>query len=169
MSVNKVILVGNVGRDPEVKYIDANKVVARLAIATNESYRDRNGNLVDQTEWHNVELWDDLARLAEKYVKKGKMLYIEGKLRTNKWTDKETNQERQSKFIRATQMTFLGGTGGGGNDEGSGSQSSYNKSSNNSGGNQNYNNSGNDNTNSNNSNYEAPAAPEPMPDDDLPF
>jgi single-strand DNA-binding protein len=176
MSVNKVILVGNVGRDPEVKYIDANKVVARLAIATNESYRDRNGNLVDQTEWHNVELWDDLARLAEKYVKKGKMLYIEGKLRTNKWTDKETNQERQSKFIRATQMTFLGGTGSGGNDEGSGSQSSYNKSSNNSGGNQNYNNSGNDNTNSNNSNnsgnnsnYEAPAAPEPMPDDDLPF
>lgn len=173
MSVNKVILVGNVGKDPEVKYIDANKVVARLAIATNESYRDRNGNLVDQTEWHNVELWDDLARLAEKYVKKGKMLYIEGKLRTNKWVDKETNQERQSKFIRATQMTFLGGTGGGGSDEGSGGQSSYNKGSSNSGSNQNYNNNAGTNTNSNgggnNSNYEAPTAPEPMPDDDLPF
>lgn len=172
MSVNKVILVGNVGRDPEVKYIDANKVVARLAIATNESYRDRNGNLVDQTEWHNVELWDDLARLAEKYVKKGKMLYIEGKLRTNKWVDKDTNQERQSKFIRATQMTFLGGTGGGGSEEGVGSgQSSYNRGGNS--GNQNYNNNaGNNNpTNNggNNSSYEAPTAPEPMPDDDLPF
>lgn len=157
MSVNKVILVGNVGRDPEVKYLDNNKVVAKLAIATNESYRDRNGNVVDQTEWHNIEMWDDLAKLAEKYVKKGKLLYVEGKIRTNKWTDRETNQERQSKFIRATAMNFLGSSR---DSEGDGG-SSYNR--------------GNDNNNyQNNNNTSAPAndpapAPEPMPDDDLPF
>ncbi|MGV3598534.1 MAG: single-stranded DNA-binding protein [Bacteroidota bacterium] len=160
MSVNKVILVGNVGKDPEVKYLDGNKAVARITIATNESYRDRNGQLVEQTEWHNVELWDDLARLAEKYVKKGKMLYIEGKIRTNKWVDKDTNQERQSKYIRANAMTFLGGGTGGGGEEGSGS--SYNKGAN----------TGNYSNNSGapSQQYDnVPAAPEPMPDDDLPF
>lgn len=173
MSVNKVILVGNVGKDPEVKYLDNNKVVAKLAIATNESYRDRNGNVVDQTEWHNIEMWDDLAKLVEKYVKKGKLLYIEGKIRTNRWTDRETNQERQNKFIRATSMNFLGSSGGGdSNDDGGGS---YNKSSNNSGGNNNQNNN-NYNSNSGNTNNggdapksEPAIAPEPMPDDDLPF
>jgi single-strand DNA-binding protein len=163
MSVNKVILVGNVGKDPEVKYLDGNKAVARITIATNESYKDRNGQLVEQTEWHNVEMWDELARLAEKYVKKGKMLYIEGKIRTNKWVDKDTNQERQSKYIRATTMTFLGGGSGGNGDEGS--SSSYR-------GNTNTNNSGsNNNTNSAPTpQYDnVPTAPEPMPDDDLPF
>lgn len=159
MSVNKVILVGNVGKDPEVKYLDGNKAVARITIATNESYRDRNGQLVEQTEWHNVELWDDLARLAEKYVKKGKMLYIEGKIRTNKWVDKDTNQERQSKYIRANAMTFLGG-GTGGGEEGSGS--SYNRGGNN-------NNYGNNNSTPTQQYDNVPAAPEPMPDDDLPF
>jgi single-strand DNA-binding protein len=159
MSVNKVILVGNVGKDPEVKYIDGNKVVARITLATNESYRDRNGQNVEQTEWHNIEMWDDLARLAEKYVKKGKMIYVEGKLRTNKWMDKETNQERQSKFIRATAMTFLGGNDrngqqGGGEEGGS---SSYNRQP------------INNNQPASNNNYEAPVAPEPMPEDDLPF
>jgi len=160
MSVNKVILVGNVGKDPEVKYIDGNKVVARITLATNESYRDRNGQTVEQTEWHNIEMWDDLARLAEKYVKKGKMIYVEGKLRTNKWMDKETNQERQSKFVRATAMTFLGGSdrsGQQGGEEGGGSSYSRPQSNN------------NQPANNTNSNYEAPVAPEPMPEDDLPF
>lgn len=167
MSVNKVILVGNVGRDPEVKYIDNNKVVARITIATNESYRDRNGNVVDQTEWHNVEMWDDLARLVEKYVKKGKLLYIEGKIRTNKWTDRETNQERQSKFIRATSMNFLGGgnSGNGGDESSSYSRGDSNQSSQN---NNNYNSNSGNNTNNAPSN-EPSVAPEPMPDDDLPF
>ncbi len=163
MSVNKVILVGNVGRDPEVKYLDNNKVVAKLAIATNESYRDRNGNVVDQTEWHNIEMWDDLAKLAEKYVKKGKLLYIEGKIRTNKWTDRETNQERQSKFVRATAMNFLGSSSGGDNNDGGSSYSRNNDNAGNSG-----------STNNSNANNNAPAneptpAPEPLPDDDLPF
>lgn len=159
MSVNKVILVGNVGKDPEVKYIDGNKVVARITLATNESYRDRNGQTVEQTEWHNIEMWDDLARLAEKYVKKGKMIYVEGKLRTNKWVDKDTNQERQSKFVRATSMTFLGGSDRSGQQGGEEGGSSYNRQQNN------Y----NQPANNANSNYEAPVAPEPMPEDDLPF
>lgn len=161
MSVNKVILVGNVGKDPEVKYLDNNKVVAKLTLATNESYRDRSGQTVDQTEWHNIEMWDDLAKLAEKYVKKGKLLYIEGKIRTNKWTDRDTNQERQSKFIRATTMNFLGGSSSG-DDNGS----SYNRNDNSN----NYNSNNNSNSgNGNNSSYEPEPAPEPMPDDDLPF
>lgn len=165
MSVNKVILVGNVGRDPEVKYLDNNKVVAKLAIATNESYRDRNGNVVDQTEWHNIEMWDDLARLAEKYVKKGKLLYVEGKIRTNKWVDRDTNQERQSKFIRATAMNFLGSSRDSGDNDGG----SYSRGDDNSGSSS-QNNNYNSNTNSNApANDPAPAAPEPLPDDDLPF
>lgn len=108
MSVNKVILLGNVGKDPEVKYLDNNKVVANFTLATNEYYKDKNGNRAEQTEWHNIELWDELARLTEKYVKKGNQLYIEGKIRTNSWTDKETGQEKSSKYIRVSQMTFIG-------------------------------------------------------------
>jgi len=168
MSVNKVILVGNVGKDPEVKYIDNNKVVARVTLATNESYKDRNGNNVEQTEWHNIELWDDLARLAEKYVKKGKMLYIEGKLRTNKWMDKETNQERQSKFIRATTMTFLGG-GSGNNEGGEGSYGNRGNYNNNNSGNNNYSNNYSNTSSNQGSMDDAPVSHAPMPDDDLPF
>jgi single-strand DNA-binding protein len=125
--------------------------------------------VVDQTEWHNIEMWDDLAKLAEKYVKKGKLLYVEGKIRTNKWTDRETNQERQNKFIRATAMNFLGTSRDNDNNDGGGS--SYNKGDDNGGGN---NQSNNNYNNNNNSSSNAPAndpapAPEPMPDDDLPF
>jgi single-strand DNA-binding protein len=111
MAVNKVILIGNVGRDPEVRYLENNRVVANFSLATKEFYRDRSGNRQELTEWHNIELWDDLARTAEKYVVKGKLLYIEGKIRTNTWTDKESGQERSSKNIRANVMTFLS-TGG---------------------------------------------------------
>lgn len=173
MSVNKVILVGNVGRDPEVKYLDNNKVVAKFSIATNESYRDRNGNNVDQTEWHNIEMWDDLAKIVEKYVKKGKLLYVEGKIKTNKWTDRETNQERQNKFIRGTSFNFLG-TGRDEESNEGGGESSYNKGNDNGGGNNNQNNNNYNNSSNNSSSNKAPAndpapAPEPMPDDDLPF
>lgn len=169
MSVNKVILIGNVGKDPEVRYLDGNKVVAKFSLATSERYKDRNGNNVDQTEWHNIEMWDEMAKLAEKYVKKGKSLYIEGKIKTEKWTDKETNQERQSKTIRATQMTFLSSGNsenqGGGDDNNS--RSNYQNNNNAPA----YNN--NAPTNNNNApvynNNVTPAAPEPMPEDDLPF
>jgi single-strand DNA-binding protein len=72
MSVNKVILIGNIGADPEVRYLDSNKVVANMRLATTEGYKDKEGNRVTQTEWHNLEMWDDLAKIAEKYIRKGK-------------------------------------------------------------------------------------------------
>lgn len=107
MSVNKVILIGNVGRDPEVRHLEGNRTVANFSLATRETYRDRNGNRQELTEWHTIELWDDLAKSAERYVKKGKLVYLEGKIRTNTWTDKETGAERSNKIIRCNVMTFL--------------------------------------------------------------
>lgn len=121
MSVNKVILVGNVGRDPEVRHLDNQRVVANFSLATKEFYRDRNGVRQELTEWHNIEMWDDLARTAEKFVVKGKLLYLEGKIRTNSWTDKETGLERSNKIIRANVMTFLN------SGQGSNEQKSENK------------------------------------------
>ncbi len=114
MSVNKVILVGHVGRDPEVRYLDNNRVVANFSLATNEVYRDRNGNRQESTEWHTIEMWDDLAKIAEKYVQKGKLLYLEGRIRTDSWIDKETKQERNNKVIRVNVMNFLGSAPSGG-------------------------------------------------------
>ena len=109
-----MIFVGNVGRDPEVRHLENDRVVANFSLATRETYRDKQGQRQELTEWHTIELWDDLARTAEKYVKKGKLIYLEGKIRTNNWTDKETGQERSSKIIRCNVMTFLNtGTGGG--------------------------------------------------------
>lgn len=105
--VNKVILLGNLGADPEVRHLESGGVVANLSIATTESY-NKNGQRVDQTEWHKVELWDKLAELAEKYLNKGNTVYIEGKIRTNTYQDKDGNT-RYDKRIRATNMTFVGG------------------------------------------------------------
>lgn len=85
--VNKVILIGNVGADPEVKYLDGGIAVANIRLATSESYKNKNGERVEQTEWHNVVLWRGLAQVAETYVKKGMSLYIEGRLRTRNWDD----------------------------------------------------------------------------------
>jgi single-strand DNA-binding protein len=108
MSVNKVILLGNLGKDPEVRYLDNNKVVAQFSLATSETFLDRNGEKKVDTEWHNIEMWDNLAKTAEKYLKKGSQVYIEGKIKTESWRDKEGN-ERTGKKIRATSMTLLGG------------------------------------------------------------
>jgi single-strand DNA-binding protein len=110
-SVNKVILVGNLGGDPEVRYLDGGSVVARFNIATNESYRNRSGELVEQTEWHRIELWENLAKIAEQYLKKGSQVYVEGRLRSETWQDKEGVQ-RTGVRIRATGMTLLGGRPG---------------------------------------------------------
>lgn len=85
--VNKVILIGNVGGDPEVRYLDGGVAVARFSLATSEVYNNKNGERVTQTEWHNIVLWRNLAQIAEKYVKKGTMLYIEGRIRTRSWDD----------------------------------------------------------------------------------
>ncbi len=107
MSVNKVILVGNVGKDPDVRYIDTNVPVATFPIATSETYRSKEGDKVTNTEWHNIVLWRGLAEVAEKYVKKGSQLYIEGKIRTRSYTDKE-NVKRYVTEIVADTMQMLG-------------------------------------------------------------
>lgn len=111
--VNKVILVGNLGADPEVKYLEGDKVVAKLRLATTESYKDRNGNRVDQTEWHDLEMWDGQAKIAEQYLKKGSQLYVEGKIKTDTWQD-EQGQNRYRTKIRVQSFTMLGSRQDGG-------------------------------------------------------
>jgi single-strand DNA-binding protein len=88
-SLNKVQLIGRLGKDPEIRYTNDNIAVAKLAIATSETYKDKTGAKQDITEWHNVVCWRNLAEIAEKYLTKGKLIYIEGKLRTRNWEDKE--------------------------------------------------------------------------------
>ncbi|MFO7851884.1 MAG: single-stranded DNA-binding protein [Bacteroidota bacterium] len=107
MSVNKVILVGNVGKDPEVRYIDTNVAVARFPFATSETYRSRDGEKITTTEWHNVVLWRGLAEVAEKFVKKGSQLFIEGKIRTRSYDDREGNKRYITEII-ADNMQMLG-------------------------------------------------------------
>lgn len=106
MSVNKVILVGHVGKDPEVKYFDENVSVCNFSLATSETYT-KNNEKVTQTEWHNIVLWRGLAKVAEEYVKKGMQLYIEGTLRTRSWDDKDGNKKYITE-VMATNMQMLG-------------------------------------------------------------
>ena len=89
MAVNKVILVGNVGKDPETRYLDENTAVCKFSLATSEVYKNRNGERVEQTEWHNIVLWRGLAQVAEKYVRKGSQLFIEGRIRSRSYDDKD--------------------------------------------------------------------------------
>lgn len=106
--INKVILVGNVGLDPEVRALDSGVKVARVRLATSERYTDRQTNETKElTEWHTVTLWRNLADVVDKYVHKGSQLYIEGSLRTREWTDKD-NQKRYTTEIVATDMKLLG-------------------------------------------------------------
>lgn len=109
--VNKVILIGNLGSDPEVRHLSSGSVVANFNIATSESYTNKNGERVTQTEWHRIELWDGLAKVAEQYLKKGQSVYIEGKLKTENWQDNDGNN-RTTTRIRGLNMTMLGGRTG---------------------------------------------------------
>lgn len=106
--VNKVILIGNLGSDPEVRHLSSGSVVANFNIATSESYNNKNGERVTQTEWHRIELWDGLAKVAEQYLKKGQSVYIEGKLKTENWQDSDGNNKTTTR-IRGLNMTMLGG------------------------------------------------------------
>ena len=106
--VNKVILIGNLGSDPEVRHLSSGSVVANFNIATSESYTNKNGEKVTQTEWHRIELWDGLAKVAEQYLKKGQSVYVEGKLKTENWQDNDGNN-RTTTRIRGLNMTMLGG------------------------------------------------------------
>jgi len=115
-SVNKVILIGNLGKDPEVKYTPSGTPVAKLTLATNERYKDKNGEWQERTEWHNVVLWQRLAEIAGEYLKKGGKVYIEGRLQTRSWDDKQTNQKKYMTEVVANDLVLLGGRGEGGGD-----------------------------------------------------
>lgn len=107
MSVNKVILVGNVGRDPEIRHLDKGVAVANFSLATTENYTAKTGEKVSTTEWHNIVAWRQLAELSEKYIKKGSQLFIEGRIRTRAWDDKDGNK-RYTTEIFADTIQLLG-------------------------------------------------------------
>ena len=105
--VNKVILVGHVGKEPEIRHIDNNMTVARFTLATNERWNNKDGTRTDHTEWHNIVMWRGLAEIAEKYVRKGSLLYIEGRLRLRSYDDKEGNKRYVTEIL-ADEMNFVG-------------------------------------------------------------
>ena len=118
-SVNKVILVGNLGRDPEVRYMANGEAVCNFSIATTDSWKDKNGEKQERTEWHNIVMYRRLAEIAGEYLKKGAPVYLEGKLQTRKWQDKD-GKDRYTTEILADQMQMLGGRGEGGGQSGGG-------------------------------------------------
>lgn len=106
-SVNKVILIGNLGKDPEVRHLENGAVVANFSIATSETYTDRTtGERRENTDWHNIVLWRGLAEIAEKYLKKGQKIYVEGKLKTRSWQDKDGNTRYTTEVV-GDEMTML--------------------------------------------------------------
>ncbi|MCZ4328835.1 single-stranded DNA-binding protein [Castellaniella ginsengisoli] len=114
-SVNKVILVGNLGRDPEVRYSPDGAAICNVSIATTSQWKDKaSGERREETEWHRVVFYNRLAEIAGEYLKKGRSVYVEGRLKTRKWQDKETGADRYSTEIVADQMQMLGGREGGG-------------------------------------------------------
>ena len=110
MSVNKVILVGRLGRDPETRYTGSGQAVANFSVATDESYKDRNGERQKRTEWHRITAWGKLAEICQQYLKKGTMVYIEGRIQSREWQDKE-GQKRTSFDIVANTMKMLSSRG----------------------------------------------------------
>ncbi|MGE4340135.1 MAG: single-stranded DNA-binding protein [Pigmentiphaga sp.] len=109
-SVNKVIIVGNLGRDPEVRYSAEGAAICNISVATTSQWKDRNtGERREETEWHRVVFYNRLAEIAGEYLRKGRSVYIEGRLKTRKWQDKDSGQDRYSTEIVADQMQMLGG------------------------------------------------------------
>lgn len=158
--VNKVILIGNLGQDPELRYTGSGTAVCNMRLATNESYKDSNGEWVDRTEWHNVVTWARLAEICGEYLKKGSMIYIEGSLQTRSWEDRDGNT-RYTTEVKAQEMQMLDskGSGGGSSDFGSGGSSYGNRPASNRGSKPNQ-----------NGGREVVADSETFgPDDDLPF
>jgi len=97
--VNRVMLIGNLGKDPDVQYLEGNIAVAKFPLATTETYKDRAGKLISQTEWHTVVLWRGLAELAHKYLHKGSLIYVEGRLRTRSWDDRDGNKKFATEIV----------------------------------------------------------------------
>jgi single-strand DNA-binding protein len=109
--INKVILVGNLGKDPEIRSIEGGRKVANFTLATTETYKNKNGEKVDQTEWHNVVFWGPVAEVIERFLKKGSQIYVEGKIRTRSYDDKD-GVKRYITEILGEQMTMLGKASG---------------------------------------------------------
>jgi single-strand DNA-binding protein len=126
-SVNKVILVGNCGRDPEIRYLPSGQAVANVSVATSSRRKDKNsGEMIEDTQWHRVTFYDRLAEIAGEYVKKGRPIYVEGRLKYGTYVDKATGVEKNTVDIIATELQLLGGRegmGGGGGEEGGGGYS----------------------------------------------
>ncbi|ABF41224.1 single-strand binding protein [Candidatus Koribacter versatilis Ellin345] len=161
-SVNKVILVGNVGKDPEVKYTPQGTAIARFSVATSERFKDKQGEWQDRTEWHSITAWQKLAEIVGEYVKKGNKIYIEGRLRTDSWDDQKTGEKKYRTEIVANDIVLLGGRGGGegGGEEGGGG---FRRKESSSGG-------GFDQRPSGGNDFDsAPAASTGITDDDIPF
>tara|TARA_R110001599_G_scaffold116309_2_gene283872 strand:+ start:1170 stop:1607 length:438 start_codon:yes stop_codon:yes gene_type:complete len=123
--VNKVILVGNLGKDPEVRHLENGRAVANFSLATSETYKNKQGERVTTTEWHNIVLWSPVAEIAEKYLKKGNQVYIEGKLTTRSWDDQDGNKKYTTEVV-GNNLTMLGTKS---DNEGGGGNSSYSPSS----------------------------------------
>jgi len=137
MAINKVILIGNLGQNPEIKYTPNGQAICNLSIATNESWTDKNGQKQEKTEWHRVVVFGKLAELCSQYLQKGRQAYIEGKLQTRSWQDKD-NQTRYTTEVVAQSVQFLGGNAGAGagrgNNDNSAAQGNNYGSNNTSGG-----------------------------------
>jgi single-strand DNA-binding protein len=97
--VNRVMLIGNLGKDPDIQFLEGNIAVAKFSLATTETYKDRSGKLISQTEWHTIVLWRGLAELAQKYLHRGSLVYIEGRLKTRSWEDKEGNKKFATEVV----------------------------------------------------------------------
>ncbi|MCF6323114.1 MAG: single-stranded DNA-binding protein [Gammaproteobacteria bacterium] len=161
--VNKVILVGNLGKDPDVRYMPSGSAVTNVTIATSESWKDKqSGEKQERTEWHNVVFFNRLGEIAGEYLKKGSKVYVEGSLRTRKWQDKTSGQDRYSTEIVASEMQMLDSRGGAGDGGGYGGGQSQSQSQN-----QNQNQSGGAPSNQNQGS--APAQGFDDFDDDIPF
>jgi len=127
-SVNKVILIGNLGKDPEVKYTPSGMAIAQFSVATAERFKDKDGNWQDRTEWHNLKAFQRTAEIAGEYLKKGSKVYIEGRLHTDSWDDKETGQKKYKTEIIINDLVLLGGKDAGSESAGpgrSGGKSSF--------------------------------------------
>lgn len=163
MSVNKVILVGHLGQNPELKYTPSGQAVCNLSIATNESWTGKDGQKQEKTEWHRLVMFGKLAELAGQYLQKGRQIYVEGKLQTRSWQDKD-GQTRYTTEVVAQTMQFLGGGAGAGRNQ---NQDSYQDSGTSYGNN----NGGYNNNNANNNSYQATSfQTEPtFTEEDVPF
>jgi single-strand DNA-binding protein len=154
--VNKVILVGNLGKDPELKYTPSGTPVAKFTLATSDRFKDKEGQWQDRTEWHNITAWARTAEIAGEYLKKGGKVYIEGSLRTHSWDDKQTGQKKYMTEVVVNDLVLLGGRGEGGSGDVAGGSRSTSAG-------------GGNNFDQRTSEPEPAAASSPISDEDIPF